>query len=51
MERNGLAQETDSWRSHVNVVKTFGFPKIRGITQPGKDLLNSQKGLLLHAVI
>ena len=40
-----LAQDRDRWRAFVNVSRTFGFHKMRGISWLAENRLASQEGL------
>jgi hypothetical protein len=44
-DRIDLPQDRDRWRELLNVVWTFGFHKIRGISWLGEETLASQVGL------
>jgi hypothetical protein len=45
LDWSGLAQDKDRWRALVNVVLTFGFRKMRGISSIAENRLASQEGL------
>jgi hypothetical protein len=52
MECIDLAQDKDTWRALINVVKkTFGFHKIFGTFWLVEDLLASQEGLCFMKLV